>query len=240
MDSNAWEAIFDEETQVLEPIRVAIKTGRLQGLMCETNFQIECIQKKDRPNFFSEPKMATPIRIEPQHDGRVRISMTMGSDNSQHPGIPEAQSSKLECALAHGVRLMRGIAWLGLPSPFDRSDSELFFDETMQEKTQHDQCRADLAADFHDRQVGRFQFEEQGGWNGGAAGKKFNRACAEWADAELVISHICYGNDVLCTNDRARGTGKSVFDLEHRKWLSSTYGTRFMTTIELRSLVLKS
>jgi hypothetical protein len=52
--------------------------------------------------------------------------MSFGPDDESHPGLAEAQSSKLKNALAAGVRLMRGAAWMGLPSPVEIRDPALF------------------------------------------------------------------------------------------------------------------
>ena len=89
--------------------------------------------------------------------------------------------------------------------------------------------------------VGKAAFDAAGGWNGMAAaphnGKVLAKACAEWADGELVASHIAYKNDILCTNDQARAAGISIFDRENREWLASEFGVRFATLEELLTLM---
>ncbi|WAP70525.1 hypothetical protein [Jiella pelagia] len=88
-----------------------------------------------------------------------------------------------------------------------------------------------------DQNIGRAAFEALGGWNFSpgnmADAKKFQKACAEWSDAELVAAHIAYRHDILCTNDRAKGTGKSIFDGDRRSWLLARHGVEFRTLDEL-------
>jgi hypothetical protein len=50
-------------------------------------------------------------------------------------------------------------------------------------------------------------------------------------------AHIAYRNDALCTNDRARATGSSVFDPDNRTLLTREFGVRFLTTAELAELL---
>jgi hypothetical protein len=75
------------------------------------------------------------------------------------------------------------------------------------------------------------------GWSGrietSADEKRLRKACAEWADGELVGAHIAYRNDILCTNDRAKGAGTSIFDPTNRAWLAAEYGVVFKTLHEL-------
>ena len=87
------------------------------------------------------------------------------------------------------------------------------------------------------RGVGKAAFEARGGWSSAGTpptdDNRFFRACAEWADAELVAAHIAYRQDILCTNDRARSAGTSVFDAANRGWLTAQFGVVFKTVDEL-------
>ena len=165
--------------------------------------------------------------------------MSIGPNDESHPGLPEIQSNKLKDALAAGVRLMRGAAWLGLPSPIELRDPALFVQTSDPDREQR---QIDALARIESRGVGKAAFDAAGGWNAQAGvsynEKVFAKACAEWADGELVASHIAYRNDILCTNDRARAAGISIFDSNNREWLKSEFGIKFATLEELlRSLV---
>ena len=76
-----------------------------------------------------------------------------------------------------------------------------------------------------------------GGWgeraNDQARDERLRTACAEWADGESVGAHIAYRNDVLCTNDFGRATGRSVFDMANRAWLAAEFGVAFRTVGDL-------
>jgi hypothetical protein len=69
--------------------------------------------------------------------------------------------------------------------------------------------------------------------------KKVRTACSEWADGELVGAHIAYQHEILCTNDRARTAGTSIFDLANRAWLTNEFGVVFKTLDELIAEITK-
>jgi hypothetical protein len=153
--------------------------------------------------------------------------MSIGPADESHPGMPEVQSNKLKNALAAGVRLMRGGAWLGLPSPVEIRDPALFVQTN---DPGREQRQINASAHIEARGVGKAAFDAAGGWNaqGGVphSEKVLAKACAEWADGELVASHIAYRNDILCTNDQARAAGVSIFDSANRAWLAAEFGVR--------------
>jgi hypothetical protein len=160
--------------------------------------------------------------------------MSIGPDDERHPGLPEVQSNKLKSALTAGVRLMRGGAWMGLPSPVEIRDPALFVQTNDPDREQR---QIDASARIEARGVGKAAFDAADGWNaqpGVSYNEKiFAKACAEWADGELVAAHIAYRNDVLCTNDLARAAGTSIFDPTNRAWLTAEFGVRFATLEEL-------
>lgn len=64
--------------------------------------------------------------------------------------------------------------------------------------------------------------------------RKIERAFAEWADADSIASHIAYGIDVFCSNDVGNSNAtNSILDVNNRKWLTQTYGVKFMTFDDL-------
>ncbi|MCK1481532.1 hypothetical protein IVB25_01930 [Bradyrhizobium sp. 193] len=234
-DSNAWEKIFDPADRDWTSIRAALATNQITGFISEASFRIEAIRKSERTSYFAEPAMQVQFSIV-ERDGKPSILMTMGPDEARHPGLPEIQSAKLKSALDAGVRLMRTASWLGLPSPAEIADSALFV-PTVHGDSEREQRQIDALARVEARGVGRAAFEAAGGWQG-ARGvlqdeKKFRKACAEWADGELVAAHIAYRNDVLCTNDQAHAAGRSILDPTNRAWLTTEFGVQFATLEEL-------
>ncbi len=239
-DSNSWEKIFDPVDHDWAPVRSVIASGRITGFICEAAFRIEAIRKRERAAYFAEPAMdvqfpfSTVIR-----DGKPYVQiMSIGPDDESHPGLPGVQSNKLKTALASGVRLMRGTAWLGLPSPVEIRDPALFVQTN---DPGREERQIDASSRIEARGVGKAAFDAAGGWNAQAClphnDKIFAKACAEWADGELVASHIAYRNDILCTNDQARAAGVSIFDSANRTWLAAEFGVRFATLEELLKLL---
>ncbi|MDB5411085.1 MAG: hypothetical protein JWL84_5997 [Rhodospirillales bacterium] len=163
------------------------------------------------------------------------------ASDDRHPGLPVVQAAALQRALAAGIRLMRGQNWLGLPRPQQVEDPTLFVREDRGVAQEREQRQLDVSALIDARGVGKAAFDAADGWNtrtrDAVAAKKLSKACAEWADGELVGAHIAYQNDVLCTNDRARGAGTSIFNATNRSWLTAEFGVRFMTTDELAAKI---
>jgi hypothetical protein len=234
-DSNAWEKVFDLADRNWGLIRSAVSSGQLAGFICEAAFRIEAVRRRQRTTYFAQPAM--DVRFAPsiamiKGEPHLRL-VSIGPDNDKHPGLPPVQSDRLKNALACGVRLMRGHAWMGLPSPREIRDPALFAQTS---DTGREQRQIDASIQIEARGVGKAAFDAAGGWMAPAAAhneKEFAKACAEWADGELVSSHIAYQNDLLCTNDRARAAGVSIFDAENRRWLTAEFGVRFVTLEEL-------
>jgi hypothetical protein len=64
--------------------------------------------------------------------------------------------------------------------------------------------------------------------------KQVEKAFAEMADGDLVAAHIAFGNDYLCTEDKARSAGsRSIFDTENREWLKSKHGVEIVNAQQL-------
>ena len=184
--------------------------------------------------------MDVGMHVEFGADGRITLHAQIGPADQAHPGLPEIQARKLEWAVKHGVRLLHGISWLGLPRPPEINDPAIYVSDADGERARRSQCQIDVASAIGRSGVGRASFEKLGGWAGqqiaADASKKFQRACAEWSDEETVIAHITYQNDFLCTNDHGKSAGASIFDQTHRTWLTETYGVRFATLQELIEL----
>lgn len=235
-DSNAWEKVFDPADRDWAVVRSAISSGRITGFICEAAFRIEAIRKRERADYFAEPAMGvqTPFSTVIINGKPYVQLMSFGPDDERHPGLPEVQSNKLKNALAAGVRLLRGGAWMGLPSPVEIRDPALFVQSN---DPGREQRQIDASARIEARGVGKAAFDAAGGWNPQASAaqneKVFHKACAEWADGELVAAHIAYRNDILCTNDQARSAGTSVFDSNNRAWLKSEFGVKFATLEEI-------
>jgi hypothetical protein len=240
-DSNAWEKIFSPADCKCAPVRAALKARRLDGFICEAAFRIEAIRKRDRADYFKQPHGDLQFDRIVTQNGRSHLEMSFGPLDDHHLGLHGAPASKLQSALAAGIRLMRGSNWMGLPSPQEIRDPTIFVPETPEATHEREQRQLDVSTLIDARGVGKAKFDAADGWSDRITDtNRFREACAEWADGELVAAHIAYQNDILCTNDCARTAGKSVFDVTNREWLTINYGVVFKTIDELLAEIAKS
>jgi hypothetical protein len=238
-DSNAWETIFSPEAGCTS-IVAALSAQRIRGFICAASFRIEAIRKSERATYFERPHMDFDHGIEVVQ-GRPMLRLSFGPNNARHPGLPAKQREKLDRAFAAGVLLIHGGNWMGLPCPREIIDSFAFVKENELERAAREQREIDASWQIQQRGVGKSAFDAEDGWEIRARDKagrrRLSRACAEWADGETVSAHIAYQHDILCTNDRGRNAGQSVFDKENRAWLTETFGVRFVTVEEFAATI---
>jgi hypothetical protein len=235
-DSNAWEKIFDPDDDECAPIRAAISNGTIEVFICEAAFRIEAIKKLDRTAYFVRPRMDFRCDIV-QFKGEPHLRFSIGPKDSDHPGLHAAQLVKLQIAKDGGAQFMRGVAWMGLPAPREIRDPTLFVPESEEAAHEREQRQIEVFALIDKWGAGKAAFDAENGWRlpvgDSVDDKKFQKACAEWADGELVCAHIAYQNDILCTDDRGRALKKSIFNLQNRARLTTRYGVTFKTVREL-------
>jgi hypothetical protein len=130
-DSNAWEKIFSPADCKCAPLRAALKARRLDGFICEAAFRIEAIRKRDRADYFKQPHADLQFDRIVTQNGRSHLEMSFGPLDDHHLGLHGAPVSKLQGALAAGIRLMRGSNWMGLPSPQEIRDPTIFVPERL-------------------------------------------------------------------------------------------------------------
>jgi hypothetical protein len=239
-DSNAWEKIFNPGNGCSATIAV-LNAKLIQGFICWTSFRIEAIRKSNRAAYFQQPHMDFDVGAKIV-EGRPWLTFSLGPDDSRHPGPPAKQREKLDRAFEAGVQLIHGGNWLGLPCPREISDPARFVGESELERAAREQRECDASWLIEQRGVGKAAFDDAEGGRekrvrDAAAEQRLSRACAEWADGETVSAHISYQHDFLCTDDRGRSAGISLFDEGNPRWLSETFGLRFMSTEELAAAV---
>jgi hypothetical protein len=236
-DSNVWEKVYDRRDTQCAVIRDALTAGKIEGFICEAGFRIEAIQKKQRAAYFAQPHLGFRFGGIVEREGRSYYHMSVGPEDDRHPGLPAVQAARLQEALKSGFRLMRALAWMGLPAPQELRDPTMFVPETLKSANQRQQRQIEASARIDARGVGKAAFDALGGWNLPMTApndeKKFHKACAEWADGELVSAHIAYQHDTLCTDDRAKTAKVSILNPANRAWLTAHYGVVFKTIDEL-------
>jgi hypothetical protein len=143
-------------------------------------------------------------------------------------------AGKLQSALATGIQLLRGSNWTDLPEPQEILDPAIYVLETSTAAHEREQRQIDVSDLIDARGVGRGAVAAVYNKDDAPVNeKRFIKACAEWADGELVAAHIAYQNDILCTCERAKNARTSVFNRTNRSWLTADYGVVFKTLDEL-------
>jgi hypothetical protein len=233
-DSMVWEKIFDPKDCKCAPIRDALTARRLEGFICAAGFRIEAIEKRDRAAYFAKSYVDCRFEGIDIRDGVPSLHLSFGPDNTRHPGLHRVPAGKLQSALATGIQLLRGSNWTDLPEPQEILDPAIYVLETSTAAHEREQRQIDVSDLIDARGVGRGAVAAVYNKDDAPVNeKRFIKACAEWADGELVAAHIAYQNDILCTCERAKNARTSVFNRTNRSWLTADYGVVFKTLDEL-------
>lgn len=258
-DSNAWEQIFDPDwaqhvaANDIETVRAALSSNTIQGFICATTLQLEAIAKNERSKYIAQQKPEMrPVGIT-ERRGRPYIKFSVGPNDTKHPGLHPKQLAKLQMALTSGIKFIDGNAWLSLPGPNAKFGREHYVKLTPAERNEKENRQHEVFFFLSESGVGKRIFDELvrnleqhsgwpvgvGGWgvlglvNSASERKRVSRAVAEWCDAEIISAHYGYCHDVVCTLDRASGSGRSVFDETHRACLADRFGIRCASISEL-------
>jgi hypothetical protein len=258
-DSNVWQQIvrpdlfpMDQRHAEISVIREAIKKKKLFGFISDTVAGLEAIKKVDRANYLSSQRLKTNFEeTESSTDGSIAMKMTLGPDNSQHPGLTPVLRDRISDALKLGFKFLK-FPRLGQPMPAELLQTNVYVslsDVELGEK--HDRQFA-VEREIQARNVGfavikkiseriELRTPEKGlAWfeylsmaSDEAEQNEIKKAVAEWADGDSLASHIGYENDFFCTEDVGKSSGLSIFDANNRNWAEVNYGVRFVTIVEL-------
>lgn len=249
-DSNAWRAAANPVRFPNNPeyasflkINVALKSGAIQGVLCETVFTLEGIARADRKKFLAsyQPRAkATEVELP---DGAIKLGgVSLGPDKSAHPGNNSYLSSHLADALGLGFKLLRcprvaGAQNVDLKDEWFHSTSHEYANKFGVVGRRLERSGAGIALI---KAIGKKYTSSAGLWLDGIAvapaseDASIAKAVAEWADADSVAAHVANGNAFFCTNDIAVGAGTvSTFSAPNRQWLEADYGVKFVTPTEL-------
>jgi hypothetical protein len=240
-DSNVWEDVFRSKNQQTDIIREALVKKKILGAICDAGFRIE-IKRSERVEYFGRSHLEVKAGYV-DRDGQSFLKISLGPNDSHHPSLPPVQADRLKAAFDAGMRLMRGVNWMWLPRPPAILDPLFYIPETPDAQSQREQRQASAFDQIRKRGVGLGLLDSMGGWEATISNEgdahRYIKACAEWGDGEVVAAHIAYQNEILCTGDKAKSGGPSVFDESNRAWLSSKFGVVFMTLRELATEVGK-
>ena len=266
-DSNVWESVVFPDQHQKNPnhicllrIKEALQDGRFQGYICETVATLEAIKKEKRAHYFANKKPKINVQTE-GIGNNIRLEITIETDHNLHPGVNKKLTEKLHEARAIGMHLLSAPR-LNLPVPRCFLDDPTFYDPQVFSTAEYAERFGDATAAIEPRGVGgaviaaiakrikqRLSPNAQASKFGSpllefakdeAERREIVKAIAEWADGDLVASHIASANDLLCTEDQAKtARGPSIFDATNRAWLKTTYGVEFVTISELAALLVK-
>ncbi len=222
------------------------------GYLCETLGTLEAIKRTDRANYFDNRRPTTDVQIT-QSVTTATVTITFATKHDLHPGLPSVLRDRLQTARALGFRLLPvPRVNISLPNEF-RSDQD-FYEAAAFASMDYNERFGTAAAEIESRGAGGAVLAGIAQRIGGrlapaerrlctgllshakddAERSEIIRAVAEWADGDLVASHIAIGNDLLCTEDLGKSAPEqSVFGPVSRAWLTATYGVQFVNTPEL-------
>lgn len=241
----------DPDLASYQVVNSALADGSLRGSVCDTIITLEGIQRVDRPAVFGSTGLRTKDRSEEVGaDGNLRIKLELQAKQPDRKPLHPENAARLRAAHALKVKLMRSprIGAMLIEDP----DGTVYITETPEEKKSRHDLFCQVLREIERRGVGIAIAKELGArfskrdnvqepWFKGL-GRASNiheegevaRAIAEWADADSVASHIAYGIEQFCSDDRAKkGNIKSIMSPDSRAWLTATYGVVYTSLTTL-------
>jgi hypothetical protein len=248
----------DQDHACLAEIHAALLDGVIEGFICESIATLEAIKSDTRAPYFANriPKSEARVRT---CGNDISVNITIRTDHDRHPGLHEKLGEKLHQAQAFGMRVLQ-VPALNIQLPKYLLNNAAFYESRLFET----QCYADrfweIAASIEARGVGsaaikaviesfRVRLPEsvtasRSGMQlleyaeNEAEETRVSKAIAEWADGDLVASHLASANDLLCSEDRGKSaSGPSILDDTSRAWLKESYGIQIVSIRELAAQI---
>ncbi len=248
----------DPDYACLQEIGVGLQDGRLQGFICESIGTLEDIRPNARPEYFANriPKSDVQTIAAGNH---TCVNITIEINHDRHPGLNGRLVDKLQRAQTLGMRLLH-IPAVNIQRPKQFLSNHAFYESRLFETQSYADRFWEVATAIEGRGVGaavittilkELQDQLPVSTTGSRQGMqllqyakneaertRISKAIGEWADGDLVASHIASGNDLLCTEDRGKSAGgPSVFDDVNRPWLKGTYNVHIVSLRELAAQI---
>lgn len=237
-------------------VHQAVVDGRIEGFFSETIITLEGIQKADRAAVLGSTTMTQSEQItEHPETGETVVATTFTVSDPLRQALHPQVATRIAAARSLGMRLLKAprLGGTNIKDPdgtiFAAETDEAALDKRLrlyQSVLRDLDTRGvgfalvkQLASDFAQRaNVQEPWFKSLSRASGIAEERAVQRAVAEWADGDSIAAHIGYGIDYFCTGDEGKSSGTaSVFTTANRTWLTTTYGTRFITMTDLAALV---
>jgi len=230
-------------------VRAAIEAGCIQGFFCETLVTLEGIQRKERGDVLGSTRLES--RTACTGENTIQISIDVLQDRKP---LDSEFSGMVQGAKSLGLRALRAPARTGWVRIRDEGCTFFAPDASMPELLERMDKVNDMATAIAVRGLGHAKAVELGRkfadcYNAsypelwfkgllGASRRQVKLALNEWADGDSVAAHYGHGIAFFCSEDFGKNsTGASVLDSDNRKWLSDTYGIRFVTLADLAEMV---
>ncbi len=248
--------------RALVEIKNAVRDGRIRGFISEAFATIEAIKRENRPKYHVRNTPKIKVKEESVGKGLIHLTIEIQANHDAHPGIGEEFQNELKEALAIGIKLLSS-PYIAVSVPNDlRNRPEIYAEEVFATADYNERfggvikaivdrgvgngvlvalvneyaARLDAPrpASLHDHALiyGVYELAHRDGNK--KEMRRIENAYGESADGDLVAAHIAYGNDHLCTDDRAKSASSpSIFNVENRAWLKSKYGAEIVNSRQL-------
>ena len=258
--------IDEPNYQALVELKNAVRDGRIRGFISEAFATIEAIKRENRAKFHVQNTPKVRVTDESVGNGLIRLTIQIEANHDQHPGIGEEFEGELKEALAIGIKLLSS-PYIAVTVPNElRKRPEIYAEGVFETQDYNDRfgeaittivgrgvgngVLVDMVKEFterldgprpktlHDRALiyGVYELARQDGDK--KQMRRIEDSYGESADGDVVAAHIAYGNEYLCTDDRAKSASSpSIFNVDNRAWLRSKYGVKIVTSQELAELV---
>jgi len=250
----------------LGKIKNAIRSGQVRGFISEGFGTVEAVRRENRAKFHAQNVPKVEVTNKSHGKGCNSMSVEIKANHSLHPGIGEEFAEELNEALAIGIKLLT-TPYIGLPVPDRLRNNPQIYAEEVFATADYNERFGDVVGTIVDRGVGEgalpalakertarldgprpdglsdrhliYGVYEYACAKGLSREKRqIEKAFAESADGDVVAAHIAFGNDYLCTEDRARSAvSRSIFDAENRAWLKKEYGVEILSGQQLANLL---
>lgn len=239
----------------LERVHAAVLNGAIQPIASEGIFALEEIARADRADFLANRRTDIETVEEMAVGNAIRVSVNVGPDHSQHPGLSLESQQRFRAAVALGFRFLN-IPRFGMVRPRELLTSDCYLEcgkdfwgfTAFAERFGHvaENIEARGAGFAIAQSIGiraRTRAKHDATWCelltdprylNDSERREVGAAVSEWCDGDLVASHVAHGLTCICTEDHAgRQQRPSVFNCENRDWLSREYGVQFASLDEL-------
>jgi len=230
-DSNVWEKVVistDKEESGYSSLKKLITSKKIQPYICEIALSLESIAKVERLNFWQNYKPLIDCKTtgcKLNNDGYINVSkqITVSPNNEKHPGSHPKLKQKLDLANGLGFKVLRMTNASTVRNP--EIPEKMLVNFKDKDFWEYAKKLAECSNFITEIKAGRYDYDtlkKEYGFQDLSTTqlmskttqqeKKFYKAVREWVDGDSLAAHYAFGNDIFCTEDKAKSAGEqSVF-----------------------------